>query len=79
MCKLCTNEFIGMDTKCRKEVGNDAYKKWASTAGAAVFGAFIPTAFFSAIGIGAAGPIAGGWFAANMGAGLAAGGWMAGL
>ena len=31
------------------------------------------------LGLGGTGPIAGGWFAANMGAGLVAGGWMAAL
>ena len=43
----------------------------------AVAGAMLPTAFYTMLGLGAAGPIAGGWFAANMGAGVAAGGWMA--
>lgn len=49
-----------------------------STVGAAVGLVAVPLAFL-AIGLSPIGPIAGGWFAANMGAGLAAGSTMAGL
>ena len=39
-------------------------------------GAVLPT-FLLAIGLTPAGPVAGGWFAASQGAGVAAGSWMA--
>jgi hypothetical protein len=42
----------------------------------AVAGPLLLTAGFYAVGLSTAGPIAGGWFASNMGAGLVAGGVM---
>lgn len=45
----------------------------------AIVGYGAVTLGFLAVGLSPAGPIAGGWFAANMGAGLVAGSWMATL
>ncbi len=55
-----------------------AYLTGGTTVGAAVgYGAVVVG--FTLIGLSPVGPVAGGWFAANMGAGLAAGSWMATL
>ena len=57
-------------------VNANANAKIGGIAGAAVGAAVLPT-FLLAIGLTPAGPVAGGWFAASQGAGVAAGSWMA--
>eukprot|EP01040_Poterioochromonas_malhamensis_P009179 gene9179-9960_t len=66
--------------------GNEAgglLSKAASLTGGTAVGAAIGygavVVGFTLIGLSPVGPVAGGWFAANMGAGLAAGSWMATL
>ena len=50
--------------KTCKETGNDEnYLKWACTTGAGIAGSLAPTALYSMLGLGTAGPVAGGWFA----------------
>ena len=57
-------------------VNANANAKIGGIAGAAVGAAVLPT-FLLAIGLTPAGPVAGGWFAASQGTGIAAGSWMA--
>ncbi len=49
---------------------------WGAGIGGIAGAAVLPT-FLLAIGLTPAGPVAGGWFAASQGAGVAAGSWMA--
>eukprot|EP00039_Didymoeca_costata_P023538 m.7432 g.7432 ORF g.7432 m.7432 type:complete len:121 (-) comp3714_c0_seq1:265-627(-) len=65
----------------RKVCDTNEYYSWfrsKDVAGAAA-GAATPYVFFSVIGLKSVGPVAGGWFASNMGAAVTAGGAMAGL
>eukprot|EP00039_Didymoeca_costata_P030546 m.30135 g.30135 ORF g.30135 m.30135 type:complete len:174 (+) comp8174_c0_seq1:558-1079(+) len=80
ICKACEKEFLRINCECqKKDCRPEEYDSWAKDVAGAAVGAATPSLFFTMIGLGAAGPVAGGLFAANMGAAVAAGGVMAGL
>jgi len=81
-CEFCMEQYTNMVKECVKACDVESYMRdyCKSLAGAgAAIGAFIPSAFYSAVGLGASGPVAGGLFAGAQGAGVAAGSWMASL
>ena len=80
-CVHCLEGYSSQYLECGKTCAADekSFKRWMCGAGGGVVGALAPTAVYSALGLSAAGPVAGGIFAGLQGAGLAGGGLLAGL